>query len=153
MLGKVCFDASFMCLLRFVSSRVKFDNLCCWMQRCGLLSRTYLKDNGRILADWSKWICMSFWSCFCSLLTSNWEFSTSCLFYGFINFTQITQNFCHNLVYCWHWNIFFNWKAYFACICMMFWRDWSQRFVSMLHLCVCIDLLPFEVTFNDLCCW
>ena len=97
MLGKVCFDASFMCLLRFVSFRVNFDDLCCWTQRCGILSRTYLKDNGPILADWSKWIRITFWSCFCSLLTSNWEFSTSCLLYGFINFTQITQFFCHNV--------------------------------------------------------
>ena len=45
------------------------------------------------LADWSKWICITLWSCFCSLLTSNWEVSTDGLPYKFPNFTQITQIF------------------------------------------------------------
>ena len=29
------------------------------------------------MEDWSKWICITHWSCFCSLLTSNLEASTS----------------------------------------------------------------------------
>ena len=29
LLGKVCFDASFMCLSRFVAFRVTFNDLCC----------------------------------------------------------------------------------------------------------------------------
>ena len=41
--GKVCFDPSFMCLFRFVAFRIAFNNLCCWMQRCGLLSRILLR--------------------------------------------------------------------------------------------------------------
>ena len=33
------------------------------------------------------------WKLFCSLLTSNWEVSTGCSHYSFVNFTQITQKF------------------------------------------------------------
>ena len=32
-------------------------------------------------------------------------------------------------------------KAYLACIYMKFWSDCWQRFVSMLHLCACLDLM------------
>ena len=40
--ARVCFDASLMCLSRFVAFRGTFKDLCCWTQRCGLLSRTQL---------------------------------------------------------------------------------------------------------------
>ena len=45
------------------------------------------------LADLSKWVCITLWSCFCSLLTTNWEFSTGRLPYSIIIFTQIAQKF------------------------------------------------------------
>ena len=41
--GKVCFDASFMCLFRFIAFRIAFNDLCCWTSHCGLLSRIHLK--------------------------------------------------------------------------------------------------------------
>ena len=34
-------------------------------------------------------------------------------------------------------------KIYPGCICMIFGRNCLQRFVLMLHLCVCLDLLHF----------
>ena len=40
--SKVCFDASFTSLSRFVSFRVSFNYKCCWTQRCGLFSRIRL---------------------------------------------------------------------------------------------------------------
>ena len=40
---KVCFDASFMCLSRFVAFRVTFDSLCCLTRRCGLLPRSHFR--------------------------------------------------------------------------------------------------------------
>ena len=43
LLAKVCFDASFMCLSRFVEFRVAFNDLSCWTQRCGLLSLIQLR--------------------------------------------------------------------------------------------------------------
>ena len=129
LLAKVCFNASFMCLSRFVAFRGTFNDYCCWTQRCGLLSRTHLKGNGPTLTNWSKWICITLWWCFCKLLTSNWEVSTSRLPYHFINFTQFTQCFCHKFVDWWDWNKSSNWNAYLACIYMTFWRDCWQRFV------------------------
>ena len=50
-------------------------------------------ENGPKLADWSKWVCITLRSCFCSLLTSNWEVSTGRSPCSFISFDQITQNF------------------------------------------------------------
>ena len=49
--------------------------------------------NGPKLADWSKWFGITLWSDFCSLLTSNWEVSTSRLLYTINSFAQITQIF------------------------------------------------------------
>ena len=43
LLAKNCFDVSLMCLYRFVAFCVTFNDLCCWTQRCGLLSRIHLK--------------------------------------------------------------------------------------------------------------
>ena len=43
------------------------------------------------MADWSKWMFITLWSYFCSLLTSNWEVNSGRLHYSFINFTLITQ--------------------------------------------------------------
>ena len=42
LLAKVCFDALFMCLSRFVAFRVTFNDSCCSLQRCGLLSFLHL---------------------------------------------------------------------------------------------------------------
>ena len=41
----------------------------------------------------------------------------------------------------WHWNKSSKWKAYLACLYMTFKRDCREMFVSLLHLCVCRDLL------------
>ena len=46
--AKICFDASFMCLSRFVAIGVNFNNLCCVLLSCTLV------DNGPKYADWSK---------------------------------------------------------------------------------------------------
>ena len=49
------------------------------------------KGNGPKLANWSKWICILLWSCFCNMLTSNSVVSAGCLHYSFIDFTQNNQ--------------------------------------------------------------
>ena len=46
--AKVCFDASFMCLSRFLAFRLNFNELCCWRQGCGLLSRMQSKLTDQI---------------------------------------------------------------------------------------------------------
>ena len=78
-----------MCLFRFVGFCVAFNDLCCWTSWFTVTHT--IKINRPKLADWSKWIFITLWSCFCSLLTSNWEVNTGRLHYSFINFTQITQ--------------------------------------------------------------
>ena len=48
LVAKVCFDASFLCLSRFVAFRFILNEVCCWRQRCGLLSRIQLKLTDQI---------------------------------------------------------------------------------------------------------
>ena len=43
LLAKVRFDASLMCLFRFIAFRATLNVLCCWTQQCGLLSRIHLR--------------------------------------------------------------------------------------------------------------
>ena len=43
LLAKVCFDASFMCLSRFLAFRVTFR-----IYRCGLLSRIHLREMNQV---------------------------------------------------------------------------------------------------------
>ena len=42
LLAKLCFDASFLCLHRFVAFHVTFNDLCCSLQPCGSLSWIHL---------------------------------------------------------------------------------------------------------------
>ena len=94
-----------------------FVSICCILyhfQRWMMLNATLwftlthtFKSNGPKLANWSNSICITLWSCFCSLLTSNWKVSTGRLHYSF--------------------------DCLFQCFI----------FFSMLHLCVCLNLLQF----------
>ena len=52
-----------------------------------------IKINGPKLANWTKWICITLWNCFCSLLTSNQEFNTGCLEHFIVILTQIKHIF------------------------------------------------------------
>ena len=47
--------------------------------------------NGPNLTDWSKWFRITLQSCFCNLLTLNWEVSVGRSLYSFISFIEITQ--------------------------------------------------------------
>ena len=55
------------------------------------------KGNGPKLAHWSKWICITLQSCFCSLLTSNWEVSTGRFLNSFLITSEVTKQFVINL--------------------------------------------------------
>ena len=94
MLAKACFDGSFMCLFGFVAFRVTLNDLFMLLNTTLWLTVTHtIMINGPKLADWSKWICITLWSCFCKLLTTNWEVKTGRLHYSIMIFTQITQKF------------------------------------------------------------
>ena len=51
------------------------------------------KGNGQKLAETSKRICITLRSCFCSLLTSNWEVNTGYFLHSFLIISQIAQQF------------------------------------------------------------
>ena len=156
LLAKTCFDASFMCLLRFVSIRVTFNDLCCWTQRCGLLSRIQLRLTDQswhtspnesplhfevvFIVCWhqiGKFVPVDKFDVFrCRALVKVVYITVSIILFNL-------QTSSLKFVYWWHWNKSSNWKAYFAYIYMKFWRDCWQRFVSMLHLWVCFDLFHF----------
>ena len=84
----------------FIYMFVSIYCILCHFQRFMVLNATLwltvthtFKGNRRKLAHWSKWICITVGSCFCSLLTWNWEVSTGRFLCSFTNFAQITQNF------------------------------------------------------------
>ena len=52
--------------------------------------------NEQKLADWSKWVCITLWICFCSLLSSNCEVSAGRLHCSIITFTQNTPKSVKN---------------------------------------------------------
>ena len=62
----------------------------------------YIKGNGPKLADWSKSICITFLSCFFSLLTSNWEVSIGHFLDSFVNFAENTKKNRPKFVYSKH---------------------------------------------------
>ena len=80
-----------------------FVSICCMLghfqgymllnERFRLAITNTFKGSGPKLADWSKWIRITLRSCFCSLLTSNWEVSPDCFLNSFINFAQIAKKF------------------------------------------------------------
>ena len=49
--------------------------------------------NGPKLTDWSKSFRITIQSCFCNLLTLNWEVSVGRFSNIFVNFTQIAPKF------------------------------------------------------------
>ena len=95
------------------------------------------------MANWSNSVCFTLWSCFCSLLTSNWEVSTGRLHCSFITFIQIAQKFVISSYIDDIETILQTGKHNLLVIQWQFWKDCCQRFVSMLYSCVCLDLLQF----------
>ena len=49
--------------------------------------------NGAKMADWSKWFRITLQSCFCSLLTSNWEVSAGRSLNSFLIIFETTKQF------------------------------------------------------------
>ena len=118
-----------------------FSSLCCWTLCCNLLSRIHLTITDQ---NWQtgpnesllpfKLVFVVFWNQIGKVVQVVY-ISVSLIF----KYTKVRYKF----VYWWHWHKSSNWKTYLGCICMIFWKDCWQRFVSMLHLCACLDLLDF----------
>ena len=104
------------------------------------------------MADWSKWFRITLQSCFCSLLTSNWEVSTGRFLNSFLITSEVTKQFViiwfiednetnlpikkHTLRV-----LYDNLKKMFA----KFGFDASFMWLFL--------FVAIRVTFNDLCCW
>ena len=142
LLAKVCFDASFMCLSRFVAFRVTFNDEWSWTQCSRLLSRIPLKVTDQRWQTGPIQSALHFevvfvvcWHQIGKIVQVVYIIVSLTLFKLHKNSSKI------RIIK--HWNKPFNWKAYLACICMIFWNNWLQTFVSMLHFCVCLDLFHF----------
>ena len=113
LLAKTCFDASFICLLKFVSIRVTFNDLCRWTQRCGVLSRIQLSLTVQSCHtgpnESLSHVEVSFIVC--------WHEIGNLVQIVYITVSMILFNLqisSLKFVYWWHWNKSSNWKAYFA---------------------------------------
>ena len=137
LVAKLCFDSSFMCLFRFVGFRVTFNDF-------GLLSRIHLRLT---IQSWQTGPNESVLH-FEVIFVVCWHQSGKLIKVVYITISLILHNYTKSrlkLVYWWHWKKSSNWKSYLACIYMIFWKDCLQRFVSMLHLCLGLNLLHFVV--------
>ena len=142
LLAKVCFDASFMCLFRIVALCLIFNDLCCWTQRCDLLSRIQLRITKKSWQTSPNETVLHFEVVFVGF----WHQTVKLLQVVYVKISIIDSNYtkvCHKFVYWWHWSKFSELKTYLACLYMIFWKDCWQRLVLMLHLCVCLDMLHF----------
>ena len=83
LLAKLCLDASFMCLFRFVAFCVTFNDFCC----C-LFSRIHLRVTNQRWQTGPNESGFPFRSCFCSWLTSNYEVSPGRSWYISVAFAQ-----------------------------------------------------------------
>ena len=104
------------------------------------------------MADWSNSICITLWSCFCSLLTSNWEVSTGRLPYSLTDFIQTTQKF---VISSYIGHIKTNLPIGKHTL-----RVFARNFEEIVGKCffdasfMCLSrFVAFRFTFNDLCCW
>ena len=144
LLANVCFNASFMCFFRFVAMCLIFNDSGCWTQRCGLLSRIQLRVTDQSWQTGPNESVLHFEVVFVVC----WHQSGKLIQVVYITISLILHNYTKSrlkLVYWWHWKKSSNWKSYLECIYMIFWKDCLQRFVSMLHLCLGLNLLHFVV--------
>ena len=94
--------------------------------------------------------CITFLSCFCSLLTSKWEISTGSLHYSFVIFTQIPQE---SVISSYIDDIETNLPvgkhtcAYLHGVL----RRLLAKVCFVLHLCL-FRFVAFRFIFNELCC-
>ena len=102
------------------------------------------------LAHWSTWVCIILRSCFCSLLTSNWEVSTRRFLYTLILLLKFHKNsWCFSIecsetnlpigkhtlrVFTWYFDEIVG-KTLFHCFIYVF-----------------VSILALPGTFNELCC-
>ena len=131
-----------MCLCRFVAFCVPFNHLCCWTQGCGLLSCIDLRVTDQSLQTGPNESALHFEVVFVVCWHQIWKLVKVVLWTVlslFFKYTTIRYKF----VYWRHWDKSSNWIAYLACIYRKFWKDCWQNFVSLLHLCVWLDLLHF----------
>ena len=143
LLTKVCFDASFMCLSRFVAFQVIFNDLGWWTQRCGVLSRINLRVTDQ---SWQTSPIESILHFEVVLVVCWHQFgkSVQVVYVKVSLFFSNYASFCHQFVYWRYSNKYCNWKAILVCICMIFWRLFARVFL-MFRSCVCFYLLHFVV--------
>ena len=151
LLAKVCFDASFMCLFRFVAFCVIFNDLCCWTQRCVLLLYIRLKITDQ---NWKTSPNESVLH-YKSVFVVCWHQIGKLVQVVYIIVSILSPkytNFRHQFVNWWYWNKSSNWKNL---LCMYLHDDLKRLFAKVFFNASFMSLsrfVAFRVTFNDLCC-
>ena len=115
-----------------------------------IVTHTFKRNEPRS-AEWSKWICITLRSCFCTVLTSNWKVSTGRSPQSFITFIQTTQNFVI-ILYIEDIETNLSIGKHTLRVLYEILKRLFQKFVSTFNLCVCFYLLHFVSLFNNLCC-
>ena len=153
---EICSKKLFWCFIYM------FVSICCILflfQGFMLLNATLwftitltIKGNAPKLADWAKWICITFGNCFCSLLTSNWEVNTGRSLNSFLYFLKLHKNSSYVCILKILKHIFG-----LESIPCVYLRDILNRLLAKLSLhasFVCLfPFVVFCIFFNNLCCW
>ena len=142
LLAKVCLDASFVCFFLFVAFHVTFNNVCGWTQRCGLRLRIHLRVTDQSWQAGPNESVLHFEVVFVVSWHEIGKLVKLIVWTVSLLWLKI-KKYYHNFVYSKHWNKSSDWKAFLGIISSMFWADYWQKFVSMLHLWVYLDLLQF----------
>ena len=113
-----------------------------WTQLCVLLSRIRLRVTNQNWQTGPNESVLHFQVVFVACWNQNAKLVQVVYFTNSLNLVNFHKS-SHQIVYWLNWNISSNWKAYLACICMIFWRDCWQKFAWVLPNGVSLYLLQF----------
>ena len=135
-----------MCFSWFVAIPVTFNDLCCWMQPCGSLSRIQIKLTDQSWQTSLNESVLHFEVVFVGCWHQIEKFVQAIYITFFVIFTHITQFYCHKFEYWWHWNKSCKWKAYLQCNYMTLKKNcWKSLFRSFIYVFVSISCISYCV--------
>ena len=103
LLATICIDSPFECLSGFVAFRATFNDLCCWTERCGLLSRIHLCGTDRSWRTGPNEFLLHFQIVFVVCWHQVEKF-VQVVFYRVWLFCSIYTKIRHRFVYWRHWS-------------------------------------------------
>ena len=151
LLAKNCFDASYICLFRFVAFRVTFNGLICWTKRCGLLSRIHLCAMDKTWQTGPNEFVLHFEIVFVVFWHQVGKL-VQVVFYTVWLFCVIYTKIRYKFVYWRHWNKS-SYGKYTLHVVTWYFKEVFGKNLFRCFIYVFFRFVSFRFTFNHLCCW